>query len=57
MDFCYNGVYEDIHKNRKNPMRPFDHLTLDKREKLTYFRAQNNSISEIAALLQRSKST
>lgn len=35
----------------------YNHLTLVEREKIMYFCAQNYSISEIATLLQRSKST
>lgn len=35
----------------------YNHLTLVEREKIMYFRAQNYTISEIATLLQRNKST
>ena len=57
MDFCYNDVCEDNHENRKNPMCHYNHLTLVEREKIMYFRALNYTISEIATLLQRNKST
>lgn len=35
----------------------YNHLTLIEREKIMFFRAQNYTISEIAVLLQRNKST
>lgn len=37
MDFCYNGVCEDNHKNRNVPMYHYNHLTLVEREKIMYF--------------------